>query len=525
MVSSGQIPWPSPGRTRDRHRAGLTTASGQNSMALDTGLNHLDKFRPAGNTRSVRRRTPQVCGYAVRVLRFIRAACLVYILWLPVSQQQVLFPVLATLALTSVAIAASQRLHWEAPFLGVWYLLGIAVAFMLLVGSLQSTPGWTHQALVWGGGIAIWSLWGKAIRTDSIRSTLTLLTVGTLALSTLMVLYTASQLGILPNFIPDSITTTQGAGFLLTDEGSNIRFVSLSTLAAAGPLVISGALFSGGDTLAPRRWLLVAASVMALLAAGTSGRRAILVVCVLAPVVAFVAQWFFSNRKRRISELSSWFMILPPVALIVAFVSGQYGLLDRAVAALRDVLSLYLGFGSGGTSKSGVSDLVRQTQANQLLDGWASSPFFGSGSGAVLSSGFARSADRPWQFELQYLQLLFNGGLVGAIIVAAAVLFGIIAIRRAAIMFPEHRGILIMTSTAAVSLLAANASNPYLQADAHWWGVVLVLGVVNALVRSSASADRDGAARLEPISTVVLKGDRETTARGESLIEGRVLDG
>ncbi len=32
----GQIPWPPPGRSRDRHRAALTTASGQNSMALDT---------------------------------------------------------------------------------------------------------------------------------------------------------------------------------------------------------------------------------------------------------------------------------------------------------------------------------------------------------------------------------------------------------------------------------------------------------------------------------------------------------
>src|SRR5450759_2081078 len=36
MASTGQIPWPSPGRTRDRHRAGFTTAPGQILMALDT---------------------------------------------------------------------------------------------------------------------------------------------------------------------------------------------------------------------------------------------------------------------------------------------------------------------------------------------------------------------------------------------------------------------------------------------------------------------------------------------------------
>lgn len=35
MVSTGQIPWPSPGSSRDRHRAGFTTAPGQILMALD----------------------------------------------------------------------------------------------------------------------------------------------------------------------------------------------------------------------------------------------------------------------------------------------------------------------------------------------------------------------------------------------------------------------------------------------------------------------------------------------------------
>jgi hypothetical protein len=36
MVSTGQIPWPSPDTSRDRHRAGFTTAPGQILMALDT---------------------------------------------------------------------------------------------------------------------------------------------------------------------------------------------------------------------------------------------------------------------------------------------------------------------------------------------------------------------------------------------------------------------------------------------------------------------------------------------------------
>jgi len=35
MASTSQIPWPSPGRSRDRHRAGPTTVPGQLSLSLD----------------------------------------------------------------------------------------------------------------------------------------------------------------------------------------------------------------------------------------------------------------------------------------------------------------------------------------------------------------------------------------------------------------------------------------------------------------------------------------------------------
>jgi hypothetical protein len=45
VASTGQIPWPPPGRTRDRHRAGFTTAPGQKPMALDTWVGEAqDRF-------------------------------------------------------------------------------------------------------------------------------------------------------------------------------------------------------------------------------------------------------------------------------------------------------------------------------------------------------------------------------------------------------------------------------------------------------------------------------------------------
>ncbi len=37
MANTGQIPWPSPGRSHGHHRADPTTATGQFLLALDTG--------------------------------------------------------------------------------------------------------------------------------------------------------------------------------------------------------------------------------------------------------------------------------------------------------------------------------------------------------------------------------------------------------------------------------------------------------------------------------------------------------
>jgi hypothetical protein len=85
-------------------------------------------------------------------------------------------------------------------------------------------------------------------------------------------------------------------------------------------------------------------------------------------------------------------------------------------------------------------------------------------------------------FELQYHQLLFTSGVIGVFIVAGAGLAAWVGIRRAAAARPEHVPVLVASTVAAVALLIVNASNPYLQAVGHGWGLALVVGVANALL-------------------------------------------
>ena len=150
-------------------------------------------------------------------------------------------------------------------------------------------------------------------------------------------------------------------------------------------------------------------------------------------------------------------------------------------------------FFSVGTPTTGVKaqgDAVRDVQATQLLHAFYDKPLFGYGLGATLPSGYYRAPDRPYLFELQYHQLLLTSGLIGFGIVAGAAVAAWVGIRRAAAACPGHLPVLAASTVAAVALLIVNASNPYLQAVGHGWGLALVIGVANALLNAGAWEDQ-----------------------------------
>jgi FtsH-binding integral membrane protein len=99
----------------------------------------------------------------------------------------------------------------------------------------------------------------------------------------------------------------------------------------------------------------------------------------------------------------------------------------------------------------------------------------------VLESGYTRSDERHWAFELQYHQFLFNYGAVGVVLIVIAAVLVLALARQAAAASPENLPVLVVVGTAALALLIANATNPYLQATGHHWGIALAVGVAHAL--------------------------------------------
>ena len=72
------------------------------------------------------------------------------------------------------------------------------------------------------------------------------------------------------------------------------------------------------------------------------------------------------------------------------------------------------------TKQNELSTSYRLEQAPQLLRGFRRHVVLGSGMGATLPSGFRRSKSEPWSFELSYLQLLFQLGVIGVVLLFVA---------------------------------------------------------------------------------------------------------
>ena len=146
---------------------------------------------------------------------------------------------------------------------------------------------------------------------------------------------------------------------------------------------------------------------------------------------------------------------------------------------------------SGGTAEQSAGS--RLEQAPELLDGARDNPIVGAGLGGVLPSGYRRSDDTPWSFELTYLQLLFQGGIVGLCLLAwlPAVVLRDTVRRLLAGDGREHAVSRTAGIGSLVGLLVAYAGNPYLTTSAGTLALAIaVTGCAAGVAPREAGAPR-----------------------------------
>lgn len=414
------------------------------------------------------------------VCRWIITVGLGYVMAIPVSHNAVLLPTLALIGLASLALVILER---KRPARATVIVVGLTIAvgvYGALIG--LGNPGVSNGVLVWVVAPVLFGVWAVAGDERLVRMVLWAAATVTLALSVLALVYVG--MAFLGFHVGGGILrSTLGMSFEWQKGGQpSIGMYGLSTLVATCPIFLTAMLLPA-HRLLPPRLLTGAAGVLSFLASIVAGRAAITLVALAVPVVAWVAWRIVSRRqpRGRIQAIAPFAVAAAAVVAVAALTALGNSSVLKAIDRVGSIIS-----GTGQTT----DDHIRSVQIGELLNAWAKNPVFGHGLGAVIP-GYERSVARPWNFELQYHLILFQTGLIGALLMLIALVVAVLALVKAFRVAPEMTPVLIVVSAGALAMLIANASNPYLQAPGNMWPVYFVLMLTNLILVPVSTRDRE----------------------------------
>lgn len=185
----------------------------------------------------------------------------------------------------------------------------------------------------------------------------------------------------------------------------------------------------------------------------------------LGMIVTAVVMLLLSGARLPLSRRAGAVAGLLTCAFLVAFVvNADPSVSQRAVSLV--------------TQRHELSTSYRLTEAPQLLHGFRRHVVLGSGLGATLPSGYRRSTAEPWSFELSYLQLLFQLGVVGMLFLLAlpvwALYRGLRALTRAD---PDRRVVIAAGIGGIAGFLFTSAGNPYLMTSVGMLALAVLLAM------------------------------------------------
>jgi hypothetical protein len=150
------------------------------------------------------------------------------------------------------------------------------------------------------------------------------------------------------------------------------------------------------------------------------------------------------------------------------------------------------------TQRNELSTSYRLEQAPQLLRGFRRHVMLGSGLGATLPSGFRRNQSEPWSFELSYLQLLFQLGVIGIVLLLAAPALALYrGVRSLARADPDRRVAIAAAIGGIAGFLFTSGGNPYLMTSVGMLALAVLLAMTEqAIATTSIIPDTAGATML-----------------------------
>ncbi|HVS88647.1 MAG TPA: hypothetical protein VHF01_10565 [Candidatus Acidoferrum sp.] len=410
---------------------------------------------------------------------------------------------LFALLLTFVVTQALTRLHLHPKVVMCTLALAAVSLFFGLRGLLLGAPGARTCIQVYAMWPLVYLVLLSGINTVRIFRGLQQTLVFSAAFIALFLgFYFLSQLNIVPQ-IPyiESIFSTEeldsslflSSGFF--DGHVELSFPGLSSYPFLVPFLIAAVVCrpsQGGTRWTSRVWLSIALS-LSLMSVLLSGRRALQLVTMLAPFLTLALGIFLPKKERRLLTRSLGRVAIALVLLVVLSVPLLSSVYAITFEGLADRFSAGFDFSASNQSDNSTG---RVEQYLALKSGWMEAPLVGRGLGASAHASI-RSTSMPWSYELSYLALLFQTGLLGF----AAYTAGIAWIYWSGIKIIKCGGVgsqfMIPVLVGMSGLLIANGTNPYLARFDGIWVIFLPLAFINywLLIHDHAQNPSSGRAR------------------------------
>jgi hypothetical protein len=364
---------------------------------------------------------------------------------------------------------------------GLWAVGLAAISFLFVIkGFFAATPGaakmaalfifWPLAYTFWISGVTKWHI-VRSLHRAAIISTLLIGLYGSL--------YLLTQLKLLPEtglvsalslgWDEESFNTHEGYTGMAIAGMNSLPFLLPYVMAS---LAIPTSWLGHGRLWRTTIWVGCGLSCFTVLAAG---RRALFLVVLLSPMLILLFRSFQPAAERSGSRRSMTRFAVAFIASIAIIFFSLTLVYDFDLRLLWD--RFVTGFDlSAQTVDAGGTE--RRQQLIALSNGWLNRPFWGAGLGAS-ALGSIRSETMPWSYELYYLSLLYQTGIVGFVAYAG----GIAWIFRQGIKIIREGGelgrLMIPMLVGCAGFLIATATNPYLDRFDGLWVLFLPLAIVN----------------------------------------------
>jgi len=228
--------------------------------------------------------------------------------------------------------------------------------------------------------------------------------------------------------------------------------------------------------------------VLSIIAIICTARRALILNVILGFFfTVFIVQWCKKVDKKAFNATVLKILFWGLIVLMLALISAQQ-------LGLFDYMLVYEKFTSAFSSQGGedASTSVRYEQFSLLIKSWLQNPILGHGHGAV-SSYMVRSEKSPWVYELSYVALLFQTGIVGLLAYLALLVWPIIKGLQL-IRYGSYDAVTFIVPAIVgwCCFLIANGTNPYLISYDYMWALFFPLAVINYFSKQSISGAEEG---------------------------------